>query len=456
MNLLKEMLLIEEPSVFRLYQEMATIAGYFIAPVFTIALILEYFGEMNFGGVVKKLLLITLFMGAFFEFHSKAVEVSLESATYTLKKVSPRNLFVKRWFQTKVRTTEKRDWNFIQSLAVPNLNDLLATAFFLLSKVFIWLLKLIYSSVYHLTYVFSGITAILFMLGWTKDALKGTVQASLWCMVMPFVIVAILALVGNSIDEKALGGELLVAKVDSIIWLFGVTLLLLISPVISYGMIKGDGIHSFGSKMGAMVVSSGMKAMTLTPLVAGVLSKSSKRAGSFSAKNIFQKSSQEKTHNLKAKTTSQENLKKNDQNIDAPTAKKESTEKSLKAETSQDKTQKAFPKAQREYSIGKLSPLPKSDMPQYSGVLSKGTFRYNQTFWDKIHPRHGQAIKNKYGIKGDLVDPNKVHYPSSKAKVKDSPMPAPRVNPVRKAHPQAQVMGPKKRKTKREKLNELR
>lgn len=186
MKILQEMLLIEEPSVFRLYKEMTSIATYFIAPVFTIALILEYFGEMDFGGVIKKLLLITVFIGAFYQFHTTATKIALDNASYTLKKVSPRNLFVKKWYHTKVRTTEKRDWNFIQSLVVPNLNDLLATAFFLLAKVFIWLLKLIYSSVYHLTYVFSGVTAILYFLGWTKDALKGTVQASLWCMIMPF------------------------------------------------------------------------------------------------------------------------------------------------------------------------------------------------------------------------------------------------------------------------------
>ena len=267
MNLLRELLLIENPSGLRLYQEVMSIAGYFVAPVFTIALILEYFGDMNFAAVVKKLLLISVFMGSFYEFHTKAVELSLESASVMLTKVSPRNLFSKKWFETKVRTKEKRDWNFIQSLVIPNLNDLLATAFFLMSKVFLWLLKLIYTSVYHLTYVFSGISAILYFLGWTQDSLKGTIQASLWCMLMPFVIVAILALVGNSIDEKALGGELLVAKIDTIIWLFGVTLLLLICPVICYGMIKGDGIHSFGAKMGGMVVSSGMKTLAMVPMM---------------------------------------------------------------------------------------------------------------------------------------------------------------------------------------------
>jgi hypothetical protein len=285
-NILEEMLLIQEPSVFKLYEEMMKISGYFIAPVFTIALLIEYFGEMDFGGVVKKLLLITIFMGSFYQFHTKAVDLSLKTASYTLNKVSPRNLFVKKWFHVKVRTKEQKQWSFLESFAIPNLNDLVATAFFLLAKVFIWLLKLIYSSVYHLTYVFSGLTAILFFLGWTKDAIKGTFQASLWCMFLPFVIVAILSLVGNSIEEIAIAGGLVVAKIDTIIWLFGVTLLLLISPLITFGMVKGDGIHSFGSKMGAMVVSSGLKAAAVSPLLASRMKGFSQKVGTAS-KNSF-------------------------------------------------------------------------------------------------------------------------------------------------------------------------
>lgn len=271
-NVLQDMLLIEDPSVFRLYQELIKIANYFVAPVFTIALLFEYFGEMNFSAVVKKLFLVIVFMGAFYTFHTEGTKVALSSANQTLRRVSPTNLFVKRWTQAKVKTKKQKGWDSLKSILIPNLNDLIGTAFFLLAKLFIWLLKLIYSSVYHLTYIFAGVTAILYFLGWTKDALKGTVQASLWCMVMPFVIVAILSLVGNSIEATALNGDLVIAKIDTIIWLFGVTLLLLISPLITYGMIRGDGIHSFGSKMGAMVVSSGIKAMTFYPMMAKMMS----------------------------------------------------------------------------------------------------------------------------------------------------------------------------------------
>ncbi len=442
MNILREMLLIEDPSIFRLYQEMMNIAGYFVAPVFTIALLLEYFGEMNFGGVVKKLLLITVFMGAFYQFHSKAVELSLESASYTLKKVSPRNLFVKKWYHTKVKTKEKKEWNFIQSIAIPNLNDLLATAFFLLSKVFIWLLKLIYSSVYHLTYVFSGVTAILYFLGWTKDALKGTVQASLWCMAMPYVIVAILALVGNSIDETALGGELIIAKVDTIIWLFGVTLLLLITPLISYGLIKGDGIHSFGSKMGSMVVSSGLKAMAFSPMLAAGLKGASRgfgKAGSStllepSIKELLQKESA--PDRSKMKLLDKKGAIKNplnqgrplDERLKAVGMTKDEALKLSRIPSNPKQTQNQAPKAESrakqtapsekmqapkgKSSIGKLKPIESTDNNSHQPVkLKKQNFKFNQSYWDNINPHKGEAIKKKYGIEGATVDPNKIHRP---------------------------------------------
>ena len=266
MNFIKEMLLIEELSVLRLYKEINIIAGYMLAPLFTIAIILEYFGEMKFFDVVRRLFIISIFMSCFYQIHSKGSMIALESSSELLHKVSPRNIFIKKWYQPKIKTNKNKNWGLIESMTIPNINDAIATAFFVLSKIFIWLLKLIYSSVYHLSYVFSGITALLYFFGWSNDALKGTVQASLWCILMPFVVVAILALVGNSIDEKAIKGFSLFGQVNTIIWLFGITLLLSSSPFITYGLIKGEGMHSFGAKMGTMVVSSGIKALKIIPM----------------------------------------------------------------------------------------------------------------------------------------------------------------------------------------------
>ena len=161
-NFIKDMLLIEAPGIITLFKEITRIGLIFTLPCFVLALILEFFENMEFLKVLKRLLIILLFMGTFQLFHEKATDLSFEVANKTLKKVSPRNIFVKKWHQAKVNTKEKTNWSWMEKLAIPNLNDLLATGFFVLSKIFIWVLKLIYSTVYHLTYVFSGITALLF------------------------------------------------------------------------------------------------------------------------------------------------------------------------------------------------------------------------------------------------------------------------------------------------------
>ena len=441
-NLLKDMLLIEEPSVIKLYQELIKIANYFVAPVFTISLILEYFGEMNFASSVKKLFLVIIFMGAFYGVHTQGTNIALKSASQTLRRVSPTNLFVKKWLQVKVKTKHQKGWDSLKSILIPNINDLLGTAFYLLAKLFIWLLKLIYSSVYHLTYVFAGITAILYFLGWTKDALKGTIQASLWCMLMPFVIVAILSLVGNSIEDSALNGDLVIAKIDTILWLFGVTLLLLISPLITYGMIRGDGIHSFGSKMGAMVVSSGIKAMTFYPMLAARFKGVTGGLSKAGANSLFEPSISELLKKENAPDKKKMKALNNKGKIKSPfsqgrslderlksagmtkseavklskvnTQKMETSHKSNGAKQVKNKTDHSRPSVtpKKSSNFGKLTPLPnKASDNQEAVKLKKQNFKFNQKYWDETNPHKREAIKRKYGIEGTTVDPNKVHRP---------------------------------------------
>ncbi len=272
-NPIREMLLIENPSILKLYLELTHLAMKYLAPAFSLALVLEYLNGWNFPEVVKKLFIIVVFLSFFQSFHEEAVKVSLDTAYSTLKKIDPTNLFVKKWYHSKIETKENSGWNFIQKLVIPNLNDLLGTAFYLLARVSVWFLKLIYSTVYHLTYVFAPVTAILYFFNWTNKGLMGTVQSSLWCILMPFVVIAVFALVGNALDDKAASGEV-VGDIETIIWLFGVSLVLLITPVITWAMVKGDGIAASAGKLGSIAV----KGMT-TAVVATTVFKNSKHKG---------------------------------------------------------------------------------------------------------------------------------------------------------------------------------
>lgn len=269
MNLVQEMLLINDPSIVRLYEELTSICAIFIPSMFVLAILIEFFGEMRFGEVIKRLVIITLFLGSFYSLHTKAVELSMDVAYKTLKKVSPNNIFIKKWYEVKVETNTKEDWGWIKKFAVPNLNDLVATTLFVTCKVCIWLLQLIYSTVYHFTYVFAGFTAVLYFFKWTDKGLVGTVQSSLWCIVMPFVLVAVLAMVGNTLKSMAKDG----ASMKTIVWLFGVCMTLLITPAITWGMVKGSGIASSAGQMGQVAMLGMFSLGKVYPLIKQQYSK---------------------------------------------------------------------------------------------------------------------------------------------------------------------------------------
>jgi hypothetical protein len=291
-DFLKNMLLIEEASVFTLYKEMMDIASFLVVPMFLIALLFEYLMDYQFPEVIKKLFIITLFAGSFYQFHTQAVDLSLRSASETLARVSPDNIFQKRWTETRVKTKHEGQstWGWAKSFFVPNVNELIGTALFVIAQILLWILKLIYSTVYHLTYVFSGITAVLYFLGWTKDALKGTVRASIWCILQPYVVVALLALVGNSVSENIEAAGIAASSIDNLIWLFGITFLLLASPMMTYGMVQGDGIHSFGSKVGALSAMGAKKMMIYPALASHFMANSYSRInrGAQAGSRVFQ------------------------------------------------------------------------------------------------------------------------------------------------------------------------
>lgn len=320
-DFLKNMLLIEESSVFILYKEMMDIASLLVVPMFLIALLLEYMMEYQFPDVIKKLFIITLFAGSFYQFHTKAVDLSLRSASETLARVSPNNIFQKRWTETRVKTKHKGQstWGWAKSFFVPNVNELIGTSLFVIAQILLWILKLIYSTVYHLTYVFSGITAVLYFLGWTKDALKGTVRASIWCILQPYVVVALLALVGNSVSENIEAAGIAASSIDNLIWLFGITFLLLASPMMTYGMVQGDGIHSFGSKVGAMSAMGAKKMMIYPALASQFLSNSYSRVnrGASTGNRVFQGAKK----NFSDIRNSISNSRKASQNTQAPMTK---------------------------------------------------------------------------------------------------------------------------------------
>jgi hypothetical protein len=267
-GVIKSMLLLEEPNILGLRIGIENYSKAFLTVVFIGALIWQFVTDMKFIGVVKNLVLALVFIGCFYEFHTKAVDLSFKASEDLLREVSPRNIFLKRWNEVKVKTTDSSNSSFIEKIAIPNLNDLLGTALFLLSKVCILILKLIYTTVYHFTYIFAPITAIISFLPISKNSMAGTITSSLWCILLPLVLVVFLALVGNSIQMPAENGQLAISSMDQLIWIFGITVLMLLAPSFTFSLIKGS-IASTADAVGLKMTGIGAKALVGLPIAYG-------------------------------------------------------------------------------------------------------------------------------------------------------------------------------------------
>lgn len=419
--LIKSMLLIEEPTVKILKDELMKVSNWFVLPSFIFALCLEFFTELKFIEVVKKLILVLVFMGAFYSVHTTGVELSLKASEEILKKVSPQNIFLKKWTEVKVKTKEDTSWNMLQKFSIPNINDLIGTTLFLLSKVFIWILKLIYSTVYHLTYVFAPITAVLYFFPVTRGAISGTIQSSLWCMIMPIVLVSILAIVGNSIQTPAHDGNLAIVSIDHILWLFGVTLLLLMSPVLTIGILRGGGVALSGSAIGMMMTNSAMKVLRAAPFVASGVKATTKSAGKIGSKAIFEPSVRELLKKEKGNNPENEKFKQLDEKggirnpFKAPKSIDERLDK-IGISKNEAITLSRIPVSN---SIGKKGGSHnqfKANPNQSQAKQSPETFLFDKNFWNNISPEHREGIRVKYGIKNETPIPNKLYHPVTSSK----------------------------------------
>jgi len=417
---IKEMLLIEEPTIQILRDEIMKISHWFVLPSFVIALCLEYFSDLKFGEVIKKLILVLAFMSVFYSIHSEGVNLSFKASEEILRKVSPRNIFLRSWTEVKVKTKEDASWNWLQKFSIPNINDLVGTALFILSKVFIWILKLIYSTVYHLTYVFAPLTAILYFFPITRGSIAGTIQSSLWCMLMPIVLVSILAIVGNSIQVPAKDGALAIISIDHIIWVFGVTLLMLLTPILTIGILRGSGVAMSGSAIGALMTNSAMKFVTSVPGAMGGIKATSKVAKDLGKKSLFRPSVKEmlKKEN-EANNPNREKLKNLNQKGELRNPFKESKgvdERLAKIGMTRNEAMSLSKIPTKEIGSSNGTSKTQSISSQESfNRQEQETFLYDKSFWNKITPEHREGIRTKYGIKSDMPTPDKLYYPVNRS-----------------------------------------
>jgi hypothetical protein len=254
-SLLKDLLFISNPKVLGLSEYLNNTAVLFIMPAFFIGIISEFFTNFDFKSVAKRAVIAFLAIRLLTPIHIEAVDTSLKISSELVKKYSPQNKFLTAYQLAKgdaVGAEKKGVWSKLTSIVKMLVNDDIVLIIFLLSYIAFFLLTQLYSLTYHLTIAMIGLCAVLSILPITSRSLVGAVKSSLWCIFMPFVVAIILCLIGDSdaFFKTYSGG--IVQNLESLIQLFIMTIILLLSPMITSKIMSESGLSHVAESVGQM------------------------------------------------------------------------------------------------------------------------------------------------------------------------------------------------------------
>lgn len=252
-NLLKNLLLNSNPKIMGLSEYLAQSSLFFVLPAFYIGMIVEYFTNFDFKSVAKRTLIAFLAIKLFFPIYTGAVDVSLKTSSEILSKYSSQNKFLSAYQNAAVASNSKAGvWDRLKSIVSIIMNDPIVVFIFITSYTSFFLLTQLYSLVYHLGIAFFGVCAVLSILPITQRSLTGAVYTGFWCVLMPFVVMIVLALIGDSdaFLKDYSGG--IVQNLESLIQLLVMTILLLLTPVITTKILNGTGLNAVADNLGQM------------------------------------------------------------------------------------------------------------------------------------------------------------------------------------------------------------
>jgi len=258
-SLLKDLLLITNPKVLGLSQYLNQSALLFLLPAFYIGMCVEYFTNFDFKSVAKRSIIAFLAIKLLVPIHVEGVDTSLKISSELIGRYSSQNKFLMAYQNAKSETVDGEKtgvWGKLTSIVKMVVDDPIVMIIFLLSYVAFFLLTQLYSLIYHLAIALFGLCAVLSILPITSKSLVGAVKTSLWCMIMPFVVAIVLALIGDSdaFFKTYSGG--IVQNLESLIQLLVMTIILLLTPLITTKIMNDTGVSGVADNIGQMAAMS--------------------------------------------------------------------------------------------------------------------------------------------------------------------------------------------------------
>lgn len=278
---LSDLILLDSPKLMGMANDLTDISWKLIPAVFLIAAIGKYFTDLSWNHLLKKLFISCILLSFYTSFHMEASKESINLAEETILLNSRVDLDLfnlsskeKRAVKKVKENISKKDKGLFETIkAIPDslfsfgaslakvdsigLGYILPVLVNLFSWISFLVVKLVYSGVYHLTYIFVGLVALIYLFDFGNKAIIGMLISTVWCMVFPFVLCTSIFFLGTTIGEVQSGDLGLMNLAISIVSASFV----IFAPLITLKLITGvgivEGIAQWGVQVGTGAIAFG-------------------------------------------------------------------------------------------------------------------------------------------------------------------------------------------------------
>ena len=281
-NFFYDLLFFNSPEMTSVSRQICQYSKLFVGVAFVAGAMWEFFSKNQYKELLMRTVLSLIILASYEGFLIKSVETSFVVADRILKKNSKNNYLTQGYLKARQKLrkeTSKREhekvrardgkvglWDKFLVMAKVDFNDLVATIIWLLIYIAFFILKLLYTTMFYLLYVFLSLQALAFIFPVTANSLQGSLRTYLSLIITPLVATIILIILGNNAEYVSNTGKYTVSEtLRGLIQLLLSGILLLFSPVFASTLLDGRGSVMAASKVTHVITSTimdmGMRAI---------------------------------------------------------------------------------------------------------------------------------------------------------------------------------------------------
>jgi hypothetical protein len=237
----------------KLFTIFKSFADSFLLPVFIISLIIEFFGDMDFKGVVVRLFVALILINFFKPVHFGAKNLGFEVSKSITTHFGGVNKILSGWSRANRNRKLRRSkseigiWEYYKTTVQRFPTDAILTLLWAFNLISLFVIKLLYSLVFHFTYAFIPVTALIAIFPPFKNAVLGPIKALVWVFLVPVLASSLIAIAGDVISPANFKNGYVVYDFKTYLQLFSFSFLLLTVCAMARKIVSGEGFQEIAA-----------------------------------------------------------------------------------------------------------------------------------------------------------------------------------------------------------------